>query len=131
MSGSDAKQAPTILVLDDDAAMRMALTRILERGGFSVVSAGTGAEALAALEAHATRVALLLVDLKLPDMFGREFVHHAVQRFGERPVLYLSGVDQEGRSDALHQRANFLGKPFNNEELLSRVRALLPRTPRR
>ena len=128
MSGSDAKQPPMILVLDDDAAMRMALIRILERAGFPVVSAGTGAEALAALEAQQDRVALLLVDLKLPDMFGREFVHHAVQRFGERPVLYLSGVDQEGRSDALQQRANFLGKPFNNEELLRRVRSLLPRS---
>jgi DNA-binding response OmpR family regulator len=116
---------PMILVLDDDDAMRMALTAILQRAGFRVVGAATGAAALSTLEAYGNRIALLLVDLKLPDMFGREFVHHAVTRFGERPILYLSGVDQEGRTDALHQRSNFLSKPFDNEELISRVRSLL------
>jgi two-component system KDP operon response regulator KdpE len=122
-------QAPLILVLDDDNAMRMALTAILQRAGFRIVSAGTGAAALDAMAKQASDIALLIVDLKLPDMFGREFVHHAVTQFGERPVLYLSGVDHEGRTDALQHRANFLGKPFDTAELIKRVRSMLPHRP--
>lgn len=115
----------TILVLDDEPALRVVLTRLLESQGFRVVTADRGSEALATLAAHGDRIAMMIVDIKLPDMCGREFVHHAAARHGERPILYLSGVEPEGRSDFLHERTTFLAKPFENAELLSRVSELL------
>src|SRR4051812_17777267 len=115
---------PTILVLDDEPAIVALLERILERGGFRVIAAATATEALALMSAN-DQVALMVVDVKLPDMSGREFVHHAAARFGARPILYLSGVDQRGRTDALHTRTVFLAKPFESAELLERVRTLL------
>lgn len=120
-----SQSAATILVLDDEPTIRSLLARLLEREGYEVLTAGTGAAALVTLGAHSERVALLVVDVKLPDMSGREFVHHATARFGERPILYVSGVDQRGRTDALHQRTIFLAKPFESVDLLTRVRELL------
>ena len=114
-----------ILVLDDEPTILVLLARILEREGYEVLTAATGNAALAALASHREGVALLVVDVKLPDMSGREFVHHAAARFGDRPILYVSGVDQRGRGDTLHQDAVFLPKPFDSAELMSRVRTLL------
>jgi DNA-binding response OmpR family regulator len=122
---SKPDSSPMILVLDDEPAVQILLTRFLEGEGFAVVTAATGADALTVLATHAERVALMIVDVKLPDMCGREFVHHAAARHGERPILYLSGVDQRGRTDALHQHTMFLPKPFANAELLARVHELL------
>jgi DNA-binding response OmpR family regulator len=118
----------TILVLDDETALQVVLTRLLEGEGFRVVTAGRGSEALATLAVHSERIAMMIVDVKLPDMCGREFVHHAAARHGERPILYLSGAEPEGRSDVLHERTTFLAKPFENAELLSRVSELLAET---
>ena len=117
--------APIILVLDDEPMIQSVVARILEREGYPVVTAATGSAALDALRTHGNRIALMIVDIKLPDMCGREFVHHATARYGERPILYFSGVDQKGRTDALHQRTIFLAKPFEAAELIDRVRALL------
>jgi CheY-like chemotaxis protein len=114
-----------ILVLDDEPGIQTVLDRLLKRNGFSVVTATTGSAALDALASHSDRIALMIVDIKLPDMCGREFVHHAAARYGERPVLYFSGENRPGRTDALHQRTIFLAKPFTNDELLSRVHQLL------
>lgn len=122
---SSTERGPTILVLDDEPALQLLLTRCLEREGFAVVTATTGKEALTALATHGGRVALMVVDIKLPDMAGWEFVHHSAARHGERPVLYLSGVDQGGRTDSLHQRTIFLAKPFANAEFLAHVHELL------
>jgi DNA-binding response OmpR family regulator len=124
-SEGSAKDAPIILVLDDEPTIQSVVARILEREGFVVVTAATGSAALAALKAHGDRIALMIVDIKLPDMCGREFVHHATARHGERPILYCSGVDQQGRTDALHQRTIFLAKPFVAADLITRVYALL------
>lgn len=122
-----AAPAQTILVLDDESAIRSLLVRLLKREGFEVVTAASGREALAVLASYDEHVVLLIVDVKLPDMSGREFVHHATARFGDRPILYVSGVDQRGRTDALHRRTIFLAKPFEPAELLHRVRALIAR----
>lgn len=122
-----AAPTQTILVLDDEPAIRSLTIRLLEREGFDVLTAGSGRDALAILGRYNERIALLIVDVKLPDMSGREFVHHATARFGDRPILYVSGVDQHGRTDALHRRTIFLAKPFDSAELLHRVRVLIAR----
>lgn len=114
-----------ILVLDDEPAILMLLARILERAGYEVLTAATGAAALATLAAHHEQVALLVVDVKLPDMSGREFVQRALARVGDRPVLYVSGVDQGRQSCVLHEKARFLVKPFDSGELTSHVQTLL------
>jgi DNA-binding response OmpR family regulator len=120
-----AEDLPMILVLDDEEAIRSVVARLLQQVGFSIVTAATGSAALDALKTHNERIVLMIVDIKLPDMCGREFVHHATARHGERPILYFSGVDQQGRTDALHQRTIFLAKPFEGTELIARVRTLI------
>ncbi|HKW46329.1 MAG TPA: response regulator [Gemmatimonadaceae bacterium] len=119
------KERRTILVLDDESALQLVLTRLLERAGFQVLTADTGSKALATLAAHSERIAMMIVDIKLPDMCGREFVHHAAARYGERPILYLSGVEPERRPESLYERTSFLAKPFDNAVLLSTISELL------
>lgn len=120
-----AQPRARILVLDDEPTILMLLTRILEQAGYEVLTATSGAAALATLTAHHERVALIVVDVKLPDMSGREFVRHAIARFGRIRTLYVSGVDQRGHSDVVNEDSGFLAKPFDARELTSRIHTLL------
>ena len=116
-----------ILVLEDDAAIRKAILRVLERAGYPAVGASHPAEALrlASERDHAFR--LLITDFSFHAVTGR---HVAEQLRAPRPdlrVLYISGhpegdVLPEGR---LERGSAFLQKPFSMESLLSEVRALL------
>jgi DNA-binding response OmpR family regulator len=115
----------TILVLDDEPAICSWIARVLERAGFKVLAAETGAAALAIVAEQDVPISLFVVDVKLPDMSGREFVHHAAARCVLRPVLYISGVPRENGADAVHTSATFLAKPFEPAELTDRVHQLL------
>lgn len=126
--GPEEQVAPArtkILVLDDEPTILSLLARILERAGYEVLSAVTGTAALAILAAHHREIALLVVDVKLPDMSGLDFVHRATAQYGDRPILYVSGVDHQGRGSVLPRDDAFLAKPFDSGELMSRVHTLL------
>jgi DNA-binding response OmpR family regulator len=120
-------QQPEILVVEDEVAVRSVIGRHLAREGYSTVSACDGTSALVALAAHQASVRLLIVDLLLPDISGRQFVQDAVQWFGPRPVLYISAafLPDIPRTDRQDYRSIFLAKPFTTEMLLERVRMLL------
>jgi two-component system cell cycle sensor histidine kinase/response regulator CckA len=120
-------QQPEILLVEDEVAVRSVIGRHLARAGYSTVSACDGTSALVALAAHQASVCLLIVDLLLPDISGRQFVQDAFQWFGPRPVLYISAafLPDIPRANQYNHRSMFLAKPFTTEMLLERVRMLL------
>jgi len=117
----------TILLVEDDAALRRLTRTTLASHGYTVFEAGDAAEALAVAERHAGRIELLVTDVVLPRGNGRELAERlAAARPGLR-VLFVSGYTADtalplGRDQA---GAAFLQKPFGPEELTRRVRAVL------
>jgi two-component system response regulator MprA len=118
-----------VLVVDDDAAVRRSLERVLLLAHYDVVLADGGQPALDALKAE--RFALLVLDVAMPAPSGLE-VCRRLRATGDRtPVLMLTArAAVPDRVDGLEAGADdYLVKPFAIEELLARVRALLRRTP--
>ncbi len=116
-----------LLVVDDEATVRELLSATLRFAGFSVTSASTGAEAISA----ATREPpdLVLLDVMLPDLDGFEVVRQ-LRGAGPVPVLFLTARDrQSDKVTGLSLGADdYVTKPFDLEELIARIRAILRRT---
>lgn len=115
-----------ILVVDDEAPMRKFVSHNLKAGGYQVLTAADGSEALKLASEHS--LDLLLLDIGLPGPDGLE-VLQAVRRDTQVPVLMISARGREAdRVKALDLGADdYLTKPFGVAELLARVRALLRR----
>lgn len=114
----------TILVVEDDRALRMTLTATLKAAGWRVVEAETAAEALRWHAHYAPEVVLL--DLGLPDRDGMEVIT-ALRSAGSTPIVVLTARGQEAtKVAALDAGADdYVTKPFGLEELLARLRAAL------
>lgn len=117
----------TILVADDDSALRETLSTLLVASGYEVESVSTGAEALSRWPR--IRPDLLIADLHMPD--GGLRLVEQVSRNGSIPVIVLSADDQESvKVAALDAGAeDYVTKPFSAAELLARVRVALRRRP--
>ena len=118
----------TILIIDDEEANRYALRRILEKSGFVVLEAATGAEGLRILSE--TRPDLVILDVKLPDMNGFEVCQKikADPATSVIPVLQASAsfVESEKRAEGLESGADaYVTHPISARELVANVRALL------
>ena len=119
----------SILVVDDDQAVRDSLRRALGMQGYAVELAADGAEALARLSGNGTSVDLLIVDVLMPRVDGLEVTRQLRAEGNAIPILMLTARDQvSDRVAGLEAGADdYLVKPFALEELVARVRALLRR----
>jgi EAL domain-containing protein (putative c-di-GMP-specific phosphodiesterase class I)/CheY-like chemotaxis protein len=129
MSDREAGDAPmaTVLVVDDEPAVRRLLSRVLTRRGFAVLQAADGAEALNTIEASA--VDLVLLDHVLPDQSGTAVLIQIRSNPATitLPVILVTGnADPEHRVAGLEAGANdYLAKPVDLDELVARVRSHL------
>ena len=119
----------TILVVDDESHMLDTIRFILESNGYAAVTARSGEEALerlAALRAQGRRVDLILTDIQMPGPTGLELIERLAESGERSPVLVMTGYNDQETTRRLRERGiqHFLDKPFEEEELLSRVRAL-------
>ncbi|HEX6534734.1 MAG TPA: PAS domain-containing protein [Gemmatimonadaceae bacterium] len=117
----------TVLLVEDDEMLRPLVRRVLEKQGFRVLEARHGAEALRAAAAHRGPLHLLITDVVMPEMGGRELAQRiAVTRPGT-PVLYISGYTDDAvlRQGMLESGSAFLQKPFTPADLLARAREIL------
>jgi DNA-binding response OmpR family regulator len=129
--GKKEKPAPlSVLHVDDDSALARYVVKLLEENGYVVHSAGSGEEALKLLD-QITMPNVLIVDFKLPDINGKQFVEHVRVRFGRGkvpPVLLLTAAhDGEAAANRL-QVEDYLPKPFDSEDLLEHIALLLNKT---
>ena len=115
---------PQILVVDDEPQIQRFLKPSLSAAGYDVVRAMDGAEALAAVRAHAPDVVVL--DLGLPDMDGKEVIA-LVRRHSETPIIVLSARGEEREKIAALDLGadDYVAKPFGIGELLARIRVAL------
>jgi len=117
----------TILVAEDEQIVRVLVRKVLEQAGYMVLLAGGGAEALQLAERHPGPIQLLVTDVVMPGMSGRELARRLVERRPMTKVLYLSGYadDAVERHGALDPGTAFMQKPFSPSALASRVREVL------
>jgi CheY-like chemotaxis protein len=117
----------TILLVEDNAGLRKLATRVLEPAGYTVLLASTGEEALHLLERHEEPVHLLLSDVVMPGMSGRQLAERLAQTHPEIKVLYMSGYTSDTivRHGVLEAQVHFLNKPFTAAALLRKVREVL------
>ncbi len=119
----------TILLAEDEPALRMLVQDVLGRAGYRVLAAEDGEEALAVSRSHGGTVDLLVTDIVMPNLGGREL---AARLLEERPgvrVLFMSGYPNDGKGlgELGGSIEDLLRKPFPMRELVERVRAALPK----
>lgn len=117
----------TVLVVDDDPALRQVITALLEEEGFHVLQAADGAECLRI--AYARQPDVILLDIMMSNMDGRE-VCRKLRELSSVPIIMLSALSMEKEKvDRLLEGADdYVTKPFDNEELVARIRAVLRRS---
>ena len=116
-----------ILVVDDDLAVREVASRVLRRAGYRVLEAADGQEALAVARGEAGRLDLLLTDVVMPGMNGRELAERLTEVRPETRLLYMSAYTEDEvilRGIRIAEM-NFLSKPFSLDTLRDAVRQAL------
>ena len=117
----------TILVVEDEAGIRALVRKILRRQGYEVLEAANGEDALALCREHGPRVELLITDVLMPQMGGRELVERLQTQGHAMKVLYVSGYTDDTTiySGDLPAGTAFLQKPFTLGSLLDKVKEVL------
>ena len=124
--------AETILLVDDEPAIRRMVKNVLERASYNVIEADTGVQALATWEQNKSQVNLLLTDMVMPDgVTGRELARRLKDSKPSLNVIYTSGFDleAEAKSDTRDGAARFLHKPYDMRKLLQVVHETLTLPP--
>ncbi len=117
----------TVLLVEDEESVRRVVNRALTSRGYTVLTALEGAEAISIVESHPGPIHLLLTDVVMPGMDGREVAELVEQRQPGIKVLYSSGYTDDAvlRHGLKHSDIHFLQKPYTMDELLRMVRSVI------
>ncbi|HEX7900077.1 MAG TPA: PAS domain-containing protein [Planctomycetota bacterium] len=116
-----------VLLVEDEAVVRRLVRQTLKNYGYNVVEAVNGVEALKVVTEDAGAFDLVITDLVMPEMGGRDLALKLRERWPEVPVLYMSGYTEDAaiRQGGLESDAILLHKPFSPNEMLNKVRKSL------
>jgi PAS domain S-box-containing protein len=122
----------TILVCEDDTAVREFTAQVLKVAGYKVLVAADATEALSRADQHDRVLHLLVTDVVMPGMNGRDLADALTARRPDLQVLFVSGYASNVIADqgVIEHNVNFLEKPYRRSDLLRRIRAILDRARR-
>jgi two-component system, cell cycle sensor histidine kinase and response regulator CckA len=105
----------TVLIVEDEPQVRGAAARVLRRYGYTVLECQHGVDALAVWTARKREIALVITDVVMPQMGGRELVQRLRDEGAKVPVLFISGYAEGAMPDRMDDtgRSAFLAKPFD------------------
>jgi PAS domain S-box-containing protein len=126
-----ARGTETILLIEDDEALRQLTQRVLTDAGYHVLSAGGGAPALALARDYPGTIELVLTDIVMPRFSGRQLAEQLTAIRPSLKVVYMSGFTDDAivRHGILQDSVAFISKPFTANELTWRLRAQLDLSP--
>jgi two-component system, cell cycle sensor histidine kinase and response regulator CckA len=121
----------TVLVAEDEDGVRELLRKVLQEFGYTVLTARHGRDALLLAGERGEDIDLLITDVVMPEMSGRELAETLQDRRPDLKILFMSGYtdDEVLRRGVGGQDAPFVRKPFTPEDLVRRVRSLLDAAP--
>jgi two-component system, cell cycle sensor histidine kinase and response regulator CckA len=124
---ASAGGSETILIVEDEEAVRNLAKRILGEAGYTVLTAGSGSEALLACERCQGAVHLLLTDVIMPQMSGKELAGRLAKLCPKLRVLFMSGYTDDAivHHGVLDSGTHFIAKPFHPADLRREVRLVL------
>ena len=122
-----AKGSETLLLVEDEDQVRRIVQEILEQQGYDVLAAANGEEALKLAELHGSKIHLLMTDVVMPQMSGRELAEELTTRQPKLKVLYMSGYTDDAivRHGLLDASLSFIQKPFDAATAARKVREVL------
>ena len=117
----------TLLIVENEAAIRHLLQMALQKNGYRVLTAESGREALDLINAHSGPIHLLITDVMMPDIDGPELVRRLSTLRPDTRTLFMSGYmdDALGEQGVLPSNVNFIQKPFSPRTIAQRVREIL------
>jgi two-component system sensor histidine kinase EvgS len=124
-------QGETILLAEDDASLLNLCERMLKELGYTIISAETPAGVLRVAETHGGRIDLLITDVIMPEMNGRDLSNHLRSRHPNLKTLFMSGytADVIAHREVLDEDVCFIPKPFTKRELAVKIREALAQEP--
>jgi CheY-like chemotaxis protein len=125
-TGTAPKGDGTILLIEDEPALRVLAAESLKRLGYSVLQAGNGLEALAVADQHAGKIHIVITDIVMPRMGGPELVERLRQKRDDFAVIFMSGYTEAAvlENAKIGSDAILLNKPFSTELLAQRISEL-------
>ena len=123
----EARGTGTILLVEDEEGVRHVVQRMLMLQGYTVLAANDGQEALQISQGHPGPINLLLTDVAMPVMGGRELAERLTSAHPEMKVLFMSGHTEDGvvRRGIQESVINFIQKPFRADQLLAKIGEIL------
>ena len=123
----DVTGQDTILLVEDEEAVRSFAARALRMRGYNVLEAGGGEEALEIVKSEAHTIHLIITDVVMPSMDGPTMVRHVKQLKPDLRVIFMSGYAEEAfrRNDQSSEDIHFLPKPFGLKQLAAKVKEVL------
>ena len=117
----------TVLLVEDEAALLALCKRMLEQLGYQVLCAGTPGEAIRVAEEHRGKIHLLMTDVVMPEMNGRDLANKLLSLYPDLKCLFMSGytADVIVHQGVLDEGVHFIQKPFSVKNLADKVRAAL------
>jgi len=127
----DVTGQDTILLVEDEEAVRSFAARALRMRGYNVLEAGGGEEALEIVKSDGVKIDLIITDVVMPNMDGPTMVRHVKQLNPGLPVIFMSGYAEEAfrRNDQNSEDIHFLPKPFGLKQLAAKVKEVLAGQP--
>ncbi len=119
----------TVLLVEDEAQVRDLEVKMLKQLGYTVLAAANGEEAMDVSQAHSGEISLLVTDVVMPNMSGKQVADAMLSRRPDIKILYLSGYTENTISHhgVLDSSVDFLTKPFSRESLSRKIRDILSR----
>jgi CheY-like chemotaxis protein len=117
----------TILLVEDEPMILKLSKTILDRLGYKVLSAGSPREALRLADQHEGKIHLLITDVVMPEMNGRDLAKKLISRYPDIKLLFMSGytADIIANRGVLDEGVNFIQKPFSINDMATKIREML------
>jgi CheY-like chemotaxis protein len=117
----------TLLVVEDDDSVREFTIRMLKALGYNVLSAIDGQKGLDLFKSNAAQINMIMTDMAMPNMTGRQFVEAVRQIDKDMKIMFVSGYGPDDTADgvALGQSVAFFQKPYTRDQLSKKIRDVL------